>query len=127
MAKYRVAAVKCDDYSRLHEAFEELAQNDALSSFAAKVRGKKVLVKPNILGLFPPEKAVCTHPEMVRAVVRWLRAAGALVTVGDNCGLGGYGLNQSAAQKSGIADASEGAFVNIAKDGMEKEVESRFF
>jgi len=127
MARFQVAVAKCDDYSRLDQAFEELKEKARLFSFAEKLRNKKVLVKPNILGTYRPERAATTHPELVRQVVRWLRSAGAQVTVGDNCGVGGYGINERAAKISGILDASEGAYVNVARDVVEKEIESRFF
>jgi len=127
MARYHVAVVKCDSYERVSEAFAELREKAHLSGFESRVSGKKVLVKPNMLGMYKPEQGVATHPELVRAVVRWLRSAGAEVTVGDNCGLGGYGLNEKSSRITGIAEASEGAFINVAKDVVEKEIDSRFF
>ena len=30
--------------------------------------GQKVLLKPNLLGTFEPDKAVTTHPELVKAI-----------------------------------------------------------
>ncbi len=49
------------------------------------VRGKTVLVKPNILSPKKPETAVCTHPAVVGAVVKAFVAAGAAaVLVGDS-------------------------------------------
>jgi uncharacterized protein (DUF362 family)/Pyruvate/2-oxoacid:ferredoxin oxidoreductase delta subunit len=77
--------------------------------------GKKVLVKPNILGPFKPEKAVTTHPSLVRAVVRRLKLLGAQVTVGDNSGVRSYGCNERAARIAGIIDASEGCYKNIGQ------------
>ncbi len=35
--------------------------------------GMKILIKPNILLGKPPERAVTTHPEVIRAVIHWLR------------------------------------------------------
>jgi uncharacterized protein (DUF362 family)/ferredoxin len=46
--------------------------------------GQKVLVKPNLLADAAPEKAVTTHPELVRQVIRGLKSAGASVQVGDS-------------------------------------------
>ncbi|MCX7022313.1 MAG: DUF362 domain-containing protein, partial [bacterium] len=42
-----------------------------------------ILVKPNLLADFPPDKHVTTHPVVVRAVVKSLLDAGYDVTVGD--------------------------------------------
>ncbi|MBN1496340.1 MAG: DUF362 domain-containing protein, partial [Spirochaetes bacterium] len=58
--------------------------------FPLPYRGKRVLVKPNILSGNPPEKAVTTHPALVRAVVAHLARQGAEVMVGDNPGVFGY-------------------------------------
>jgi len=127
MARFQVAIARGDDYSRLNDAFAELKQKAGLAAFAEKVRGKKVLVKPNMLGTFKPDLNVTTNPELVRLVVRWLRSAGAEVMVGDNCGMGGYGINERAARITGILEASEGAYLNIARDLKEIEVSSRFF
>jgi uncharacterized protein (DUF362 family)/Pyruvate/2-oxoacid:ferredoxin oxidoreductase delta subunit len=50
--------------------------------------GQTVLLKPNILQGAPPEKAITTHPSVLRAMIRVCRAAGARVWVGENPGVG---------------------------------------
>jgi len=127
VAKYHVALSRCSDYSRLNQAFEELKEKAGLVNFEMRLPGKKVLVKPNILGPFRPEQAATTHPELVRTVVNWLCSAGAEVIVGDNCGVGGYGLNRLSAKRSGIIDAAGGMYRNLAKNVRAVEVDSRFF
>jgi len=82
--------------------------------FPLELAGKSVLVKPNLLGKFAPEKAVTTHPSLVRAVVACVRARGGNVIVGDNPGLRCYGANEKAGESTGVAEASDGAFQNIA-------------
>ena len=58
---------------------------EPLGGFDAFVRpGCRVLVKPNLLTDRPPEAAVTTHPELLRQVLRKLKAAGAEVTVADS-------------------------------------------
>lgn len=55
-----------------------LAAVAALGGFARFVhRGDRVVVKPNPTGTRPPEAALSTHPELVAAVVRACREAGA--------------------------------------------------
>jgi len=50
--------------------------------------GKRVLLKPNILRDAPPERAITTHPEFLRAVIRLTREVGATqVLVGDSPGV----------------------------------------
>jgi uncharacterized protein (DUF362 family)/ferredoxin len=50
---------------------------------------ERVAVKVNLLRAAPPEAAVCTHPETLRAVLRGLRTVGARPFVADSPG----GLN----------------------------------
>lgn len=63
--------------------------------------GQKVLIKPNLLAGKSPERAVTTHPEIVRQVIQMVQGAGAVVTVGDSPGLG---KSESVARKCGIYD-----------------------
>lgn len=46
--------------------------------------GLRVLVKPNLLTDRPPEDAATTHPVVLTAVLRRLKAAGCRVSVGDS-------------------------------------------
>ena len=48
--------------------------------------GDNVLLKPNVINSMPPERAVCTHPAVVRAAAEWVLSKGGLVTVGDQPG-----------------------------------------
>lgn len=48
--------------------------------------GKRVLLKPNVINSMPPERAVCTHPQVVRAVAEWVLQRGGEVTIGDQPG-----------------------------------------
>jgi len=61
--------------------------------------GQRVLLKPNLLSAKPPEAAVTTHPEIVRAVAMAVLDAGARPSLGDSPG---YGSLNSILAKSGI-------------------------
>lgn len=61
--------------------------------------GQKVLIKPNLLAGKPPEKAVTTHPSIVRAVCELVLAAGGQVSLGDSPGIGSA---ENVARKCGI-------------------------
>ena len=82
-----VAAVECSSYERglvkesVARAFELLGGAGAVVS-----PGESVFVKVN--GLLPaaPEKAVTTHPEVLRAVVEQLMTVTPRVTIGDSPG-----------------------------------------
>lgn len=83
-----VAVERCADYD---SASVERALADALSSIGGMssfVRpGQSVFLKANLLMKAVPDRAVTTHPEVVRAVVRAVKAAGAgTVMIGDSPG-----------------------------------------
>jgi len=79
-----VVFVRCADYGpALTAAVERIfARTEWLENSA--LSGKNVLLKPNLLTDRKPEQAVTTHPELMRHVIRRLKATGAHVTVGDS-------------------------------------------
>ncbi len=94
------------------------AIDSILSPIYSKVRGVEVLLKPNILGAYPPEKAVTTHPDLIRTLYRKLKDMGAKPIVGDSPG-GTVTDPNMAAKISGIYDACEGNFINLTGDIVE--------
>jgi uncharacterized protein (DUF362 family)/NAD-dependent dihydropyrimidine dehydrogenase PreA subunit len=109
------------DYSRIEEAVEQVLQ-----VFPLSWRGKRVVIKPNILGPYPPAKGVTTHPSLIRSLVKALKKREASCVVGDNPGLSGYAANERCARVSGIFDAADGCFSNFAKETVRLDVKSRF-
>jgi uncharacterized protein (DUF362 family)/Pyruvate/2-oxoacid:ferredoxin oxidoreductase delta subunit len=73
--------------------------------------GQKVLIKPNLLAGKAPEKAVTTHPEIVRQVILLCQKAGGIVSVGDSPGLG---KPEAVAKKCGIFDVVQSTGVKFA-------------
>lgn len=73
--------------------------------------GQKVLIKPNMLAGKSPEKAVTTHPEIVRQVILMAQSVGGQISVGDSPGLG---KPESVARKCGILDVIEETGVHFA-------------
>jgi uncharacterized protein (DUF362 family)/Pyruvate/2-oxoacid:ferredoxin oxidoreductase delta subunit len=73
--------------------------------------GQNVLIKPNLLAGKAPEKAVTTHPEIVRQVILLAQKAGGNVTVGDSPGLG---KPESVALKCGILKVVEATGASFA-------------
>ncbi|ABQ26697.1 DUF362 domain-containing protein [Geotalea uraniireducens] len=47
-------------------------------------KGGRVLIKPNMMAAHPPDAHVCTHPEVVRAVIRLVKEHGSHPLVGDS-------------------------------------------
>lgn len=84
----KVAIVRCGDYSQ--ETVDASIAKAAAASDFPDVRGKKVLLKPNILSDSLPEKGITTNPSVLRGMIRFLRGKGAAaILVGDSPGLQG--------------------------------------
>jgi uncharacterized protein (DUF362 family)/Pyruvate/2-oxoacid:ferredoxin oxidoreductase delta subunit len=64
----------------VHQALDATAPPSLIAPGAA------VLLKPNVINAMPPERAVCTHPAVVRAVAEWVLERGGKVTVADQPG-----------------------------------------
>jgi len=81
--------------------------------------GKRVLLKPNLIGPFPPERGATTHPYLVRAFVKALKARGAYPLVADSPG--GLATSfQHTAQVSGIAEAVDDCLCRLDTPGVER-------
>ena len=91
-----------------------------------KVKDKKILVKPNLLGAFPPERGVTTDPRIISAIVKELKRSNPkAIIVGDNSGSIHFDPFKIA-KTTGILEASDGCYSNIAKEVIEVKVESKF-
>jgi len=99
---YTVSVVKCEtyDFSKVQEAVKKSVELlGGISKFVKK--GDKVLIKPNLLQPAHPDKAITTHPEVVRAVIRLVKKQGAIPIVGDSPGIGDI---EKIADVAGILD-----------------------
>lgn len=112
----KVSIVKCKTYNpdeivdSLKRAIELLG---GISKYVNK--GERILLKPNILSARPPESGVDTHPEVIRAVARIVRQAGADVRVGDSPG--GYGFKSAGStyEASGIKKMCEEEAIELVE------------
>ncbi len=84
---YQVSVIRCSSYD---DALLAQAVHDALAplgGLASVVHaGQRVLIKLNLLSAAEPERAVTTHPALVRVVVRMVQALGAVPVLGDSPG-----------------------------------------
>ena len=86
MHKTTVSAVKCDTYEieqlqiKIKEAIE------LAGGLPTRIKpGAKILLKPNLLTAKPPEASATTHPEVLRAIIRFLKKQGINdITLGDS-------------------------------------------
>lgn len=81
-----VSLARCSGYGdkqRIRSAIENMLRPfGGLESFVAP--GQSVLLKPNMLTDREPDRAVTTHPEVVRALIHMIRECGAEPSVGDS-------------------------------------------
>jgi uncharacterized protein (DUF362 family)/Pyruvate/2-oxoacid:ferredoxin oxidoreductase delta subunit len=92
----KVAIVRCDNYEKelVYNAVEKsINLLGGIEKFVKK--GEKVLIKPNLLSPKKPEKAVTTHPEIVRAIIKLVKKVGGIPYVGDSPGGAIIGSNES--------------------------------
>jgi len=104
-----VSLVRCADYDQKTVMNSVRRAIDLVGGINAFVNpGERILLKPNLLKARPPEAAVTTHPEVVRAVIRLVHEAGATALVGDSPGIGDL---RRVCERSGILDVvdQEGA------------------
>jgi len=100
------------NYKNLHQALDR-----SFDLFPLEFRGKKVLIKPNVLRASKAEEGIVTHPAMVRAVVEKVETMRpASIVVGDNPGVFCYGANEETFKKTGLMEAAKGYYQNIGND-----------
>jgi len=87
--------------------------------------GERILLKPNLLSPSPPEKAITTHPAVVRAAIDLVREAGGKPFIGDSPGLGSL---IKAAERAGIREVAEQGGVELVEfdQPLEVKVPSNF-
>lgn len=100
-----VSIVRCSRYEET-EVLRAVRQSvDLLGGIRSFVKeGDRVLLKPNLLYGKRPEKAVTTHPSVVKAVIGLVREAGGLPFIGDSPGIGSA---IGVAEKAGIRKVAD--------------------
>ncbi len=79
-----VGLLKCPEY-KLELILERLKKLLELIQFAvSSVRGKTVLLKPNMLGAYPSEMGITTNPIFVEAAIVLFKELGAKLWLGDS-------------------------------------------
>ena len=87
----RVSVQRIDTYDTSRVLNSMRAVLEPLGGMRAFVRpGQRVLLKPNLLFGATPDKAITTHPSVVRAAAILAQEAGGKVAVGDSPGVGDF-------------------------------------
>ena len=95
-----VSIVRCQSYDEEEVLIGLRRSLDLIGGIQNFVRkGSRVLLKPNLLYGKAPEKAVTTHPSIVKGVIQIIREAGGIPFLGDSPSVGGL---IRAAEKAGI-------------------------
>lgn len=108
MNKSKVAVIKCDtyDYEQVSDAIEAgVRLLGGISNYVQK--GEKIVIKPNVLIGTNPEKCVCTHPSVFRAVGGIFKKAKTTVSYGDSSGFGKSETNMRRAELKQVAEELE--------------------
>jgi uncharacterized protein (DUF362 family)/NAD-dependent dihydropyrimidine dehydrogenase PreA subunit len=104
----KVVIGQCDAYDveKLKEFFEK-----GFSETGYSVKPGRVLLKPNLLAGKPPEKAVTTHPQIIKALSELLLDYSCQVHVGDSPG---YESTERVLSRSGIMDVVKALGLKVA-------------
>jgi uncharacterized protein (DUF362 family)/NAD-dependent dihydropyrimidine dehydrogenase PreA subunit len=116
----KISVRKCNEYD-VNE-IKDLISEIYKSTEGPEVRGKKILVKPNILTDDDPAKCISTNPVAVEAMIRFLQEIGATVFAGDSPAVHNQKFR---AEKSGIQSVCEktGAiWIDFMKNPIERKL-----
>ncbi|MBD3170454.1 MAG: DUF362 domain-containing protein [candidate division Zixibacteria bacterium] len=107
MIKTKVAIVKCNSYnpSDVRGATRKLMD---LLGFDTNTSKDLTLINPNLLSAKAPDRAITTHPVVVRAVSDLFSSNGNKVLVGDSPGGADRGVHR-VWKNTGLLDAMKGA------------------
>ena len=98
--KSTVSIVKCQNYDERNVLGGLRQSIDLIGGIGAFVKqGSRVLLKPNLLFGKSPEKAVTTHPAILRGMIQIVREVGGVPFIGDSPSVGSL---MRTAEKAGI-------------------------
>jgi len=126
--KSTVSVVKCQTYDE-KEVMKAIRQSiDLLGGINTFIKaGNRVLLKSNLIFGKSPEKAVTTHPAIVRSMIQIVREAGGVPTLGDSPGMESL---MKAAEKAGIkkvADETGCPLMEFNRPAIVKETKGKSF
>lgn len=79
-----VVFVACSGYEAREVRAAVSRTLTALPGLSARLRpGLRLLLKPNVVNPVGPERPICTHPQVLRAVAEFFREVGCSLLVGD--------------------------------------------
>jgi uncharacterized protein (DUF362 family)/Pyruvate/2-oxoacid:ferredoxin oxidoreductase delta subunit len=81
----KISFIKCRSYDLPEVEAAVVKAVELIGGIGAFVKpGQKVLLKPNLLSAKKPDEAITTHPAVVEAVIKLVKQAGGIPTLGDS-------------------------------------------
>ena len=126
--KSTVSIVRCQTYNE-EEVLEGLRQSiDLIGGIKNFVKsGDRVLLKPNLLYGKAPEKAVTTHPSIVKGMIQIVREAGGIPFIGDSPSIGSLTRAAEKAEIKRVADENKCPLMEFNKPIFPPKGGGRFF
>lgn len=116
--KYKVFVVHCSDYGDVPQKIDILL--DMMGGLNQFIRsGERIVVKPNLLQVAAPEKAVTTHPSIVESVCKKVKALNDLAVIAESPGSGlshSEGTFKKLYETCGMNEASQNSGVPLNWD-----------
>jgi uncharacterized protein (DUF362 family)/NAD-dependent dihydropyrimidine dehydrogenase PreA subunit len=105
MQKSKVAVVACESYDE-EKVYTAVNRGlDLIGGIKTLVKtGEKIVLKPNVLIGSAPERCVCTHPAVLKAVGKIMQEAGAAVSCGDSPAVGSTMMSMRMSGLKQVAD-----------------------
>ncbi len=119
----KISVRSCKEYD-LHEVYD-LICDIYIKSDGPDVKGKKVLLKPNILSDSDPSRCVGTHPVVVEAMIRFLQFKGAVVFIGDSPAVHRKGFTPEKSGIAGICRTTGAIWADFMVNPVEKKINKR--
>ena len=119
----KVAIRKCAEYDA--QKIIDIIAEIYTATGGPDVKGKKVLVKPNVLSDNDPAKCVSTHPVVVEAMIKYLQLNEAEVFVGDSPAIHTAKFKPDKCGLSQVLEATGTKWVNFNEKPVEKKIDGR--
>ncbi len=117
--KSSVSIVKCENYDE-GKILTALRQSMNLigGAHAFINKGNRVLLKPNLLYGKSPEKAVTTHPSILKGMIQIVREVGGIPSIGDSPSVGSLARTAEKAGIKAVADDMKCPLVEFNKPAL---------
>lgn len=118
-----VSIVNCNSYSE--EDVKGAVYKVCDTALFPDVKGKKVLLKPNILSDAAPSESITTNPQVVKQVIRYCKEKGATeIYVGDSPGMQGPNFKPIKCGIYAVCEEEGAIWTDFTKDPVVKSLET---